>query len=513
MKINTSLVLLSLAITNIVNAQTTVLDELNINEDMINSSNNYVKEQSVSLKSPLPALELPKTITTINTQTIEDINATRVDDLYEYVGGVSRKENHGGLWDGVLVRGFSNGESALINGMVSRGYASLPRDLASVERVEFLKRPAGSLYGTGEPGGAINIITKQAHFTPTTIVKAQAGNSNYQRTSLDVNTPLNESAAYRLNLAIENSDSPRTKYVNSNRFVFAPTAVYHINDDVNLEYSGDYIKNNTVMDRGIVMVNGDLNAMNKKTWLGDPEDGDISASNLTHQLKLEQKLSEMWRINVIGSYQKKDLYGFATTPSTKDTDLKANGDLNRSIQLRDYHTRNQQISAEVYVTFTQHELLVGLEKWRLTMDNLWGGSTNPYIINIYNPVYGGIRPDVDSFSYTWETQNNNAVYIQDTLTLGEKWRVVSGLRFDDFDKRTKTASYINGPIKTVKESESAISPSLSVSFLPVPTFSVYSSIGQAFKPNSGTDFAGNSFAGKKVFRLKLVLNMKIVNKL
>jgi len=492
-KITYKLTLLSLAISFATSAfaQTAVLDEINISGEVLPQAN-YVPAPATSSKTPLPTLELPKTVTTINAQTIEDINATRVDDLYEYVGGVSRKENHGGLWDGILFRGFSNGETALINGLVSRGYASLPRDLASVEKVEFLKGASGALYGTGEPGGIVNIITKRAHFDPATNLKVQ-GDNKYQRTTLDVNTPLNDQAAYRLNLAVEENESRRTKYVTSNRFVFAPTAIYNINDDANVEYSGEYIKNNTVMDRGVVMVNGKLGVMSNKTWLGDPDDGDLSASNLTHQVIFNQKFNDVWRINITASYQQKDLFGYSSTPKGK---ADANGNIDRMVNLRDYHTRNKQISAEVYATFANNELLIGLEKWRTTMDNLWGANTDPYMINIYNPVYGIARPDIDDYSHTLETSNNNAFYVQDTLSLGDKWRVVAGARFDDYQRKSSANDLIN-PIKRAKESETAISPSVSISFLPISTVSVYTSLGKAFKPNTGTDRFGNSLAAQK----------------
>ncbi|MFD2136441.1 TonB-dependent receptor plug domain-containing protein [Novosphingobium resinovorum] len=38
------------------------------------------------------------------------------------------------------------------------------RDLANVERIEVLKGPASVLYGRGDPGGLINIVTKQPRF-------------------------------------------------------------------------------------------------------------------------------------------------------------------------------------------------------------------------------------------------------------------------------------------------------------------------------------------------------------
>jgi len=440
LKLPPVLTILSLSLTtNIYAQETTVLDVIDINEQLQDTS--YNAAPSIGAKSSLPSIELPKSVSVINAQVIEDLNATRVDDLYEYVGGVSRKENHGGIWDGIIMRGFSNGANALINGFAAgRGNSNLPRDLANVEQVEFLKGASGSLYGTGEPGGVINIITKKPHFDHATKLDVQADNYGYQRAGLDVNTPISEQSAYRLNFAVEEKDSFRD-HVSSNRYIFAPSIVHELGDNSNIEYSAEYVKYSAVIDRGIVMVGDDLKAVNKKTFLGEPEDGDLVTSNLTHQLKFNSAMNDTWRYTTGISYRKNDMYGFNTSPHTGANSLDNNGNLKRSIQLRDYHSKDTTFMAEFYANLEganiKHELLLGVEKWHLKLNNLWGGSNvalNPYPINIYNPVYGGARLNITSNSYTWDTQNNNAIYVQDTISLSAKWRLIAATRFDDFHK-------------------------------------------------------------------------------
>ncbi len=72
-------------------------------------------------------------------QAIEDLGATRLDDVLDQVSGVSRQNSFGGLWDNIAIRGMpghdNTGMATLFNGFsANRGY-NAPRDLA-VRRVD-----------------------------------------------------------------------------------------------------------------------------------------------------------------------------------------------------------------------------------------------------------------------------------------------------------------------------------------------------------------------------------------
>lgn len=111
------------------------------------------------------------------------------------------------MWDNFSIRGFSGhentGMSLLKNGFSdNRGY-NAPRDTANIESIEFLKGPSGALYGNSEPGGTINIVTKQPKFDPEYSIESSLGSENFYRVSSDLTGPINESLAFRLNVAKE----------------------------------------------------------------------------------------------------------------------------------------------------------------------------------------------------------------------------------------------------------------------------------------------------------------------
>ncbi|MFN5784281.1 MAG: TonB-dependent receptor plug domain-containing protein, partial [Novosphingobium sp.] len=115
--------------------------------------------------------EIPQSIVTIEASTLADNNILRLTDALDLNAGVARQNNFGGLWDAYAVRGFSGDENLpsgyLVNGFNGgRGFGG-PRDVAGIERIEILKGPNAALFGRGEPGGTVNIVTKQARFDET----------------------------------------------------------------------------------------------------------------------------------------------------------------------------------------------------------------------------------------------------------------------------------------------------------------------------------------------------------
>ncbi len=117
----------------------------------------YRVEETTTGKLATPPLESSLVITTITEQLIEDQGARDAQDLYRNISGVSFFS-----YAGVTARGFRQ-EEIFYDGLRGDPYAgfAVPQ-LFNVQRVEFLKGPAGMLYGPGAPGGLFNYVTKKA---------------------------------------------------------------------------------------------------------------------------------------------------------------------------------------------------------------------------------------------------------------------------------------------------------------------------------------------------------------
>lgn len=456
----------------------------------------YHAGEAAGAKSELALRELPQSVRVVTRQAIDDLGATKLDDVLDYVGGVSRQNNFGGLWDNVAIRGLPGdqnvGMATLFNGMAAGRGFNAPRDLAGVERIEFLKGTAAALYGSSEPGGTLNIVSKRPLWQAGHAAELYLGSFGLRRLALDSSGPLAESFAYRLNVAAESRDSFRD-IVTAKREVVAPAFTWRLGAETTLDYRGEVLRHRTPLDRGVVAVNGQLGAIPRSRFLGEPADGSVTVKNQTHQLMLSQALGESWRSRVGLSYRETSINGFSTEP----TALQANGLLTRQRRFRDYDSDDLALQAEVQGQLRtggiEHELLVGIESYRFEMDTVMlranPSATSPYAIDIFNPVYGQAQPVPPANTSTLETQRNTALYLQDAMKLAPAWRLVAGLRVDSY---TQTLLNRRNGIST-RQTPTETSPRLGLSWLPAAQWSVYLNAGRSFRPNVGTDIAGASF--------------------
>ncbi|HWV11450.1 MAG TPA: TonB-dependent receptor plug domain-containing protein, partial [Pseudomonas sp.] len=142
-----------------------VLDDSLISADQERADgpvHGYRATRSSSATRTDTALEaIPQAISVVPAQVFEDLNTTRIDRALDFAGGVSRQNNFGGLtFLNYSVRGFTTGELYKNGFAINRGSYSTP-DASGIERIEVLKGPAASLYGRGDPGGLVNIVTKK----------------------------------------------------------------------------------------------------------------------------------------------------------------------------------------------------------------------------------------------------------------------------------------------------------------------------------------------------------------
>lgn len=470
-------------------------------------SGGYQADDVSGAKTSLPLRELPQSVRVMPRQAIDDLGAVRLDDALDYVGGVSRQNNFGGLWDNIAIRGLAGNENTgmamLQNGFAANRGFNAPRDTANIERIEFLKGPAAALYGASEPGGTLNLVTKKPQWRAGHSAELYAGSYDFLRSSIDSTGPLSERVAYRLNAAVEDRGSFRD-HIQAQRTVLAPALTWNLTPDTQLDYSGELLQHQTPLDRGVVAVNNTLGAVPRERFLGEPADGDVTVKNQAHQLTLEHDWAADWRSRVGLSYRDGTMDGF----STEATSLQADGrTLRRQRRERDYASDDLALQAELSAVLRsaalKHDLVVGVEAYRFSMDQrmlrINPSDTAPYAIDIYAPAYGQPQPTPRAHTDTHEVQRNTALYLQDAMTLSPRWRVLAGLRADRYEQTLDDR--IN--LRRTEQTPSATSPRVGISYLPNAAWTLYANAGRSFRPNVGTSAAGQAFEAESGRALEL----------
>ncbi len=448
-------------------------------------------------RTDTPLREIPQSVRVLPRTLVDDVGATRFDQTFDYASGIARQNSFGGLWDNFSIRGFTGHENTgagyLVNGFAAnRGYTA-PRDAATIERVEVLKGPTSSLYGSSEPGGTMNIVTRQPQFKPAQVYEASVGNHDRYRLAADVTGALGETVAGRL-IAVADHEGSTRDYVNSQRWLVAPSLTWMLGNDTIVQYAAELQRYTVPMDRGVVAINGRLGAIPRSRFLGEPGDGNMRVDTQSHQLSVEHQFSPDWKGRIGLAYRGGALTGHASEAVSLAADGRT---LWRQRRYRDFQSDDVSLQADVTGKFATgvvgHELLAGVDAYRygnsMAAWRKMPTAGAPYAIDIYAPVYGQPVPALSPNFDTFERQTNVGLYAQDQLSLGERWRVLAGVRFDMFDQSLDNR--LRGTRTT--QHQNAVSPRVGVTYLASRNISLFANASQSFRPNAGIDMAGNPF--------------------
>ena len=456
-------------------------------------------------------LETPQAEQTIDAEALRASGASDLTQALDLSASVARQNNFGGLWNAFALRGFVGDENLpsnyLVNGFnAGRGFGG-PRDLSGIESIDVLKGPRAALFGRGEPGGTVNLVTKRPTFKTAGEFRVSAGGFETYRADADWTTPLSDAIAVRLVGFAEDAGSFRDT-VATRKYGMSPSLAWRISPQSRLVYELELSHQEIPFDRGVLAINGQLGRIPQSRFLGEPGDGPLEANVQGHQFEFQHDFSKDWSALVGFTTRKTSLEGFSTEAelATNRQRLLVDGQtLTRQRRFRDYDASYQVIRAEINGRFRlaglQHRLIFGVDADRFENDQVFlrvrapALASNPTLtqlqaINIFNPVYGSYTlPTPTPLTNRVEAQRSLGVFAQDQINLSERLQLRLGARFDHYrqtleDRATSRVS---------AQTEARTSPQLGLVYRAADALSLYATYGENFRPLSGADAQGNGF--------------------
>ena len=456
-------------------------------------------------------LDVPQADLVIDADALRDAGVLDLNQALDLSASVARQNNFGGLWNSFAVRGFVGDENLpsnyLVNGFnAGRGFGG-PRDISGIESVEVLKGPRAALFGRGEPGGTVNLVTKRPTFQTAGELKIAAGSFDFYRADADYTSPLSGNAAVRLTGFYEDAGSFRDT-VETLKYGASPSIAFKLAGSTQLVYEAEFSHQEIPFDRGVLAINGQLGRIPESRFLGEPGDGPLEADVLGHQLELQHDFNDDWSGLVGLNYRETSLEGTSTEAELANGRQRLLVDgrsLSRQRRSREYDATYTVLRGEVTGRFNtgsiQHRIIVGADTDEFENDQVFlrfrppTNASNPSeqaanIIDVFNPVYGRFPlPSFSPLTNRVETQRSTGVFLQDQITLTDRLEVRLGGRYDDYEQELLNRT--NGI--SSKQTESQFSPQFGAVYKASDMVSVYAAYGENFRPLSGSDFAGNAF--------------------
>lgn len=424
--------------------------------------NGYVPVRSATgSKSNTPITAIPQSVSVIGRQELEDRNVQKVDEALRYTSGVTAQPfGPDPDTDWIFIRGFQATQTGIyLDGLSNYafGFGGFQIDPFQLERVEVLKGPSSVLYGGGNPGGIVNLISKRPNGKNFGFVEAGINNFGNAYTNVDIGLSDKQGIwSTRLTGRISGGDQytdvakdfrgfvlPQITYKPTNATSFTAYGYYSALDQIHvgggfLPYVG-------------TVVNAPFGKIRRKAFLGEPDIDSQKRSQTMVGYEFKHEFDNGWTFSQnaryghmrgsqlgpygYGYFGPDAPYGNRFQPLGPDYQLYRIGFQERT-QVNTFLIDNR-LERTLRTGPVEHSLLLGADYKYFNIDHTQasGGGTP---ISVTNPVYG--VPQGQSFVYLDQDLKHHQLgfYLQDQLRFGGGWLVTLNGRYDYVKKTSRS---------------------------------------------------------------------------
>ena len=327
----------------------------------------------------------------------------------------------------------------------------------------------------------LNIVTKRPGVAISEVAFS-LGDDGKRRATLDFGGGANQVLSYRLNAALENSETFRD-YVNNKTNFIAPSLRLKFSPQTNVDLNAEFGKRRAAFDRGFPLsLNFPVLSVDASRFLGEPE-GRFDNTSKAGNIMLHHALSDgtKFRLGIAsnnatstGDY----FFPVGTTPLISNA-----GVVSRRRQETQDTNKDTTLVAEAAGRANwggvSHKWLVGLERNTSLEDSVISRATVNALLDINNPSYGAIRSPATAPVLSSAVRNRTtALVLQDEVALNSEWRITIGARHEKI--KSSFADRVN---RITRESAvSATTWRTGVSWLPTPTTVLFGNYSESFSP-------------------------------
>ena len=465
-------------------------------EEIVVKGKVLYSDQVTALKTPVPIIDVPQTLSIVTDDEIRIQGFRELGDIVRYTPGVNTSQGEGHR-DSIVFRGVRSTADFYLDGV--RDDVQYYRSLYNLEQVEILRGPNALLFGRGGTGGIINRVTKKA------VLDEQFGSFDMGADSfgafdfaVDYNVSTGEKSALRINFHSDTLENHRD-YYDGDRYGFNPTFRLELSPATTLDLSYEHADHERFIDRGVPTLNGEPVEAFEEIVFGDTDTNlqtlraDIYRANLSHEFSDTRKgnlvvqysdFQKMYKNYYASGYSGGDTF---TADGYKDPTERTNLIISGNI-VNEFQTGS-----------AKHTLLVGAEiidteneNYRYNTFFITTEDDNE-LFNITRPINFGVNAagvrtyndfTADLKSSTESDIEVTSIYIQDQIDVTDKFKILLGGRFDNFDITVRDVK--KGTSESREDEE--FSPRAGLIFKPQENVSLYVSYAESFLPRSGEQF-------------------------
>ena len=423
------------------------LSETQLQEVVVRMDNNKFTRSSSDYvaKMPLKDLENPQVYTTVPKELMQEEMVTDLNGILQNVPGVTLLLQGDGSGGDFASRGFVT-DAYLRNGVAAYSYSSV--DPANLERVEALKGPSATLFGSSYTsyGGLFNRVTKRPFDQFKGEVDYTAGSFGLSRLTADINTPLNQdkTALFRINIADQHQGSFMDAGF-SNRLFIAPSLSYQVNDRLSVLLDAEiYSEKGTVPFRFFPEVGFGVTTPQQLhfDYTRSFTSNDVLEYTPTTNVygQINYKLSKGWKLQTNVSVTHTEDNGNFSWNSVLPGDSTVARYQDPGTESTDIFDIQQNVLGDFHTGVLHHRLVAGIDVEGYNSNTAYQFLTFDSVrINGYDPEYSRLSQSAlttalssVSPSHDINRQYDYAAYASDVIDLGDRLIAMLSLRADRF---------------------------------------------------------------------------------
>jgi catecholate siderophore receptor len=461
--------------------------------DVTAERNPYRISEPSLFKIPDLLSNAPMSITVLPQEILREQAAFSLRDSLRTVSGISMAAGEGGVQgDSLTIRGFNARNDLFLDGIRDQG--AYTRDTFNLEAVEVLKGPSSVMFGRGSTGGVVNQVSKTPGRVAAISMSPTVGTGPFLRGSVDINQPLTETAAVRLNAMAQQNQVVDRDEVKFTRLGFAPSLAIGLGTDTVFTGSFFYQHENNIPDYGLPYLWDKPAPVDRANFYGlarqdfERTDAAIGTFRLEHassdDIKLRDTLRYAWygRDHEITAPR---IVGVPVVNSPLDEIQVMRGRPSR--EREDTILINQLDMIVKFETWgLKHTLVAGVEASRETADSTTFTIAGAPITNLVNADPNDATPFMTKTKnqLTSTVAYSLGVYLIDEIEVFPWLRLIGGLRFDRFQSDFRSLTWPTGVLATFDRTDYMWNPRASVVVRPAPWQTYYFSYGTSSNPSA-----------------------------
>ena len=442
-------------------------------------------------KTDTPLRDVPASVAVVSAETLREQGVQTMNEAMRNVSSVQPTYGGGyGLANNYSSRGLAVNflRDDLPDGTTQNGYF---RTMYDVERIEVLKGPGSALFGSGGPGGSINVVTKKPQAEYGLEVGTTFGSFNTRDAYMDLTGTITQGVTGRLIVDTEKTDGIRG--LGREITEFSPSVAFNYADDKTLLIDVDVRDIKVKPDNYGILFDSkgkvvDVSDNARYYSPMDYSEQHINRITATHDWAINNALS--MRTAFSNDSRDLDFIRNAGGNGGNAANVSTGRNLRQQSDDARYTTLQNELTWKVDTGSVKHTVLAGYEYKDTENDTVRKGYTLPNITNILNPVVietslNGLAVIVAQGFNRRITSDTHSVYVQDQLAFGEQFKLRAGLRNDHVNYEDKGLQA--GVYRNISETKNLTSGSLGGVYQPTKNLAFYTGFSNGKFINMATE--------------------------